>query len=368
MESIADFRRAAVTGSRWMCINRHLPHLSGLRTITGGTSALRYTGMRVDGTAFTDGRLAIPNAADVRIEGDSLHMLSEPGSGRVIWTWTLLPATAQAAALKPPTLFAACPVRRELRGPADKPWCVYDTVYDRPVDADGLPGTDAIAYFASQAEAEALAEQLWPRGAEFDMYGIATPTGDWAYAVDDSGVVYGDGPWPFHDDEDGGPRSVRLSPDTTYYSWRNEHVGVWPRRFGRAAATLTLYVRRRGSGAVVVACKVTFDLLSDTFSIDGSCPPQLREQASSLGVSRCRLIKVDGLDLHAEEPDAHRRHTSARHQTVVRRVRPPRRNPPSAVEPRHAPALLRCSSSTSPIRSRSPAGLPRDRGRRLCRS
>lgn len=180
MKSIADFRRAAVAGSRWVCLNRHLPHLSGIRTITGGTSALRYTGTRLHGTTFTNGRLAIPKAAEARIDGDSLHMLYERGSDRVIWTWTLLPPHAHGKALEPPAVFAACPAHKDLRGPVGKPWCVYDAVSNLAVGVDGRPHADRPAYFATQAQAEQLAEQLWPRGAEFDARGIAPPTGEGA--------------------------------------------------------------------------------------------------------------------------------------------------------------------------------------------
>ncbi len=40
-----------------------------------------------------------------------------------------------------------------------------------------------------------------------------------------------------------------------------------------------------------------------------------------LGVSRCRLIKVDALDLHVEEARRRPRHPHTRHQTLVPRVR-----------------------------------------------
>ena len=74
---------------------------------------------------------------------------------------------------------------------------------------------------------------------------------------------------------------MRLSPDTAYYAWSNEYVSVVPRRFARAATTLDLFVRQRGGGAVIVPCRIGFDLLFDTFTVGDSCPPQLREQATS---------------------------------------------------------------------------------------
>ena len=62
MQTIADFRRAATTGSRWMCLNRLHPEASGLRTVTSGNTVLTFTGQRCgDLSTFTDGRLDIPS-------------------------------------------------------------------------------------------------------------------------------------------------------------------------------------------------------------------------------------------------------------------------------------------------------------------
>jgi hypothetical protein len=81
MQTIADFRQAATAGSRWMCLNRLHPEASGLRTVTGGSTALTFTGQRCgDLSTFTDGRLDIPKPTEVRIDGDRLHALYEPGS------------------------------------------------------------------------------------------------------------------------------------------------------------------------------------------------------------------------------------------------------------------------------------------------
>lgn len=90
MKTLADFRRTAVPGSRWRCVNHRHPHLSGLREITAGTTVLTYTATTADGRVIPNGRLEFPRAAHCRIEGDSIHFLL-PGTGQVAYTWTLLP-------------------------------------------------------------------------------------------------------------------------------------------------------------------------------------------------------------------------------------------------------------------------------------
>jgi hypothetical protein len=207
--------------------------------------------------------------------------------------------------LTPPPVFAASPIKARLRDPDSTPWCVYDPILNTALTADGQPATSAgdAAYFATQAQAEQAADRWWPAGAQWRMYGLATPPGTWAYTVDDFCVEYGPGPWPFHNDQDHEPCQVRLSPDTAYYSWSNEYVGVWPRRFATAATTLDLFVRqrgggaaaarrRRGGGAVIVPCRIIFDLLADTFTISDSCPPQLRERAAGKAQKVLDLITV----------------------------------------------------------------------------
>jgi hypothetical protein len=328
MQTIADFRRSATAGSRWMCLNRLHPEASGLRTVTGGSTVLTFTGQQCgDLSTFTDGRLDIPKPAEVRIDGDSVHALYEPGSDRVAWTWTLLPIDAHGDALTPPPVFAASPIKARLRGPDSTPWCVYDPILNTALTADGQPATAAgdAAYFATQAQAEHAADQWWPTGAQWRMHGLATPPGTWAYTLDDFGVEYGPGPWPFHNDRDHEPCGVRLSPDTAYYAWSNEHVSVSPRRFARAATTLDLFVRQRGGGAVIVPCRISFDLLFDTFTVGDSCPPQLREQATSKAQKVLDLITAA-----RRERDTYLRPWTARDQYT--RHQAASRGEPSTIE------------------------------------
>jgi hypothetical protein len=94
MRTLADFRRAAVPGSRWESTNHLHPHASGLRIITkAGPKVLSYDATKADG-AVVDGRMEIPKANAVRFEGDSVHFLDDdlhPYPPRVAYTWTLLP-------------------------------------------------------------------------------------------------------------------------------------------------------------------------------------------------------------------------------------------------------------------------------------
>lgn len=43
-----------------------------------------------------------------------------------------------------------------------------------------------------------IGDRTYPDYAEFDMYGDELPLGTWSYVVDDYGVQYGPGWWPFH--------------------------------------------------------------------------------------------------------------------------------------------------------------------------
>jgi hypothetical protein len=98
VKTISDFRRAAVPGSRWHCENNLHPHVSGLRVITGGKRVYTYEGTKADGTRFTNGRLELPPAKALRIEGDSIHFLCGADAERVAYTWTLITPGASSTA------------------------------------------------------------------------------------------------------------------------------------------------------------------------------------------------------------------------------------------------------------------------------
>lgn len=62
---------------------------------------------------------------------------------------------------------------------------------------------------------------------------------NWAYVLDDYGVSYGPGWWPFYADRtsplaasstDPAPRpcGVRLAPDVAFYAWHTEYLSLYP--------------------------------------------------------------------------------------------------------------------------------------------
>lgn len=113
----------------------------------------------------------------------------------------------------------------------------------------------------------------------FDMYGITPPPGDWAYVLDDTGIAFGPGWWPFH--RDGAPAGIRVSPDVEFRSWRNEYVLLYPSTSGPAAATarITLYVRPQGMGAMTVVAYLGLDIRQRTYTLPDGLPEHLHEKA-----------------------------------------------------------------------------------------
>ncbi|MFI6129472.1 hypothetical protein [Micromonospora sp. NPDC051141] len=162
MRYLSDFKRAAVPGSRWMCINRTFPMVSGLRTITRGKTVLHYDAVKADGKAVHNGRMEWPKAAECRIDGDSVHVLHSPESDRISYTWTLLPDNAPVEALRPPRFIAAHPLNHDHRGPSDTPWCIFDTERARVVSTAGPNADGDGAYFATRADADTAMAKLAP--------------------------------------------------------------------------------------------------------------------------------------------------------------------------------------------------------------
>ncbi len=101
MKTITDFRRAATTGSRWQCVNQLHPHVSGVRVVTGGKAVLGYVAVKADGTVHLGGRLEIPKAAAVRVDGDTVTFLYGPDDSRVAYTWTRLPDVTVGSDMRP---------------------------------------------------------------------------------------------------------------------------------------------------------------------------------------------------------------------------------------------------------------------------
>ncbi|MFE0461851.1 hypothetical protein ACFW1A_21645 [Kitasatospora sp. NPDC058965] len=136
----------------------------------------------------------------------------------------------------------------------------------------------------------------------FDMYGTEPPTGDWPYRLDDFGIAYGPGDWPFHrrlqrtewhpanplitHQVDTGATEqarVRLSPDPggSWYG-RNHYVSISPAGED-VHADLTLYIARQGMGAMVRRATLVLTPRSGAVTVPDGCPPPLRPQAEERG-------------------------------------------------------------------------------------
>src|SRR5690606_38962901 len=64
---------------------------------------------------------------------------------------------------------------------------------------------------------------------------------DWAYVIDDAGIAYGPGWWPFVDSSNRKPVSVRVSPDWAFYSWGTEYVVLWSKGGSIVEARISVY-------------------------------------------------------------------------------------------------------------------------------
>ncbi|TKG62377.1 MULTISPECIES: hypothetical protein [Pseudonocardiaceae] len=145
---------------------------------------------------------------------------------------------------------------------------------------------------------------------EFDMYGLELELGTWSYILDDFGIVYGPGWYPFHraltrSEQNPSapllnravpvgttkPTGVRLSPNVAEYSWRNEYVLLAPIDH-RVQARTRLFVRKQGLGAMVRRITIEVDLRAELVTIPDQCPAALREQAEVKGQRVLDLLQA----------------------------------------------------------------------------
>ncbi|WP_431921349.1 hypothetical protein [Nonomuraea jabiensis] len=119
-------------------------------------------------------------------------------------------------------------------------------------------------------------------GAKFFSFTPPPPSGDWEYVLDDYGVIYRRGWWPFANAVSGRPCSVRISPDTEYRAWGGQYVLVWPDRDNTALFTsrILVHVRTQGFGVLAVPVNPVIDLRTRQIVIPSSCPESLREKAA----------------------------------------------------------------------------------------
>ncbi len=109
---------------------------------------------------------------------------------------------------------------------------------------------------------------------EFDMYGVPEPAEPWAYDLDDYGILYGPGDWPFYrfiGETPGRPptprsisdASICLSPDSAFQSWRQARMSAY-----RTAEGFDLSfgwaIRPQGMGQYIACVNVRLD---DSFKI-----------------------------------------------------------------------------------------------------
>src|SRR5712691_8380723 len=165
------------------------------------------------------------------------------------------------------------------------------------------------------------------------MYPAKPPEGEWSYIVDDFGIAYRRGFWPFRRGtaseerrevaefarkearlgrewklgEACGWTSGRLAPDTEYCAAVQNYVLVFPdtRVAWKAEAGLHLYVRKQGLGAITVKCEAEIDLrdFSVTLSrIRDDWPGELKAQAEEKAAKVAAMLRE-----HVARCDAGRR-------------------------------------------------------------
>jgi hypothetical protein len=128
----------------------------------------------------------------------------------------------------------------------------------------------------------------------FEAFACPEPEGDWEYIVDDWGILYGPGRWPFYriynnelrPERNGKkePTSVRLNSDTGYENGVRYVLLFPPQNDGRTEALIHVAVRPQGMGFYMADAVVQFDL-AGSFEID-RCPdiarPQVEDRARKI--------------------------------------------------------------------------------------
>ena len=117
-----------------------------------------------------------------------------------------------------------------------------------------------------------------PFDEDFRMYVCDEPAEPWGYDVDDYGVTYGPGWWPWHhsgpDDKAPGPTSIRLLPDPTFEAGNQLYVLAWPRDNG-CELDLSWMTRPQGLGGMVRKGWVNLDR---ELAIVSAVPAEVREE------------------------------------------------------------------------------------------
>jgi hypothetical protein len=147
--------------------------------------------------------------------------------------------------------------------------------------------------------------------ARWEMYGIELALGDWKYQVDQGGLDYGPGLYPFcipdtrleqhpqdpklwHRVPTGAPPhpvSVRLSPDIATYAWGNEYVALHP--FDHRVLLWTrLFDGRDGAKVMVRPSQIELDLATEQITLPEGCPDSLLTQATTKAQRALDLLRA----------------------------------------------------------------------------
>lgn len=162
------------------------------------------------------------------------------------------------------------------------------------------------------------------------------PSGDWSYQLDDHGIRYGSGWWPFHHATEadtqrnaqffekhglsGSPEhsSVRLLAGSDYCAGNQTYVVVTPIS-GGACAEIEVMHRRQGLGGMVGETHVTFPADFSRFEM-GDCADCVRE----LLLERAEKVRLFLLSAIAERDagivapvTAHERYEAAQKQRLA---------------------------------------------------
>lgn len=132
--------------------------------------------------------------------------------------------------------------------------------------------------------------------ARFDGWARPLPEEPWEYEVDDHGIVYGPGWWPFYRTDRPGtkpkPVAIRLAPDADYRAWRNGYVIVFPKDRETVSALLHLYVEPHGMGADVFDVEAYVNVRTGDVTYRREPPASLRGQADALAGKVARLAQT----------------------------------------------------------------------------
>lgn len=141
----------------------------------------------------------------------------------------------------------------------------------------------------------------------FDTLAVPEPAGPWSYVLDDCGIRYGSGAWPFYRSDRASvlpsgrdAAVVRVSPDREYRMWRNQEVRLYPQPVHNPVRIrLTLWVCAHEIGAWVLPTEARLWLPTRAWVWQIDVPESLRVAAAD---ARDRILQF--LDLALRERDA----------------------------------------------------------------